>query len=391
MPLSDTAVRNAKPKDRPYKLADEKGLYLIVTPSGGKWWRLKYYFDNKEKLLALGTYPEVSLAKARDRRAKAREELAANNDPSKLKREGKQARALASASGFKSIALEYFKVRSEWTEGYADSVLRRFENDVFPEIGTMPVRDIRPSDVLRAVKRLEARGATELSRRVLQLCSQVFKYAIVTDRLAHDPSIGLEQALQKHKGQSIRAIKPKDLPELLRAIEAYRGEPQTKLGLRLLALTFVRTVELRGAEWSEFDTHNALWVVPAARMKMKTEHLVPLTPQALKTLEELRELNGHRTLVFPGRDPRKPISENTLLYALYRMGFHSRMTGHGFRSVASTILNESGLFRPDVIERQLAHCERNAVRGAYNRAEYLPERRAMMAWWADHLDELRHG
>ncbi len=341
------------------------------------------------QLLALGTYPEVSLAKARGRRSVAREQLAEGNDPGQLKREEKRAKALARASDFKSIALEYFKMRNEWTEVYAHSVLRRFENDIFPEIGNKPVRDIKASDVLRAVKRLENRGATELSRRVLQLCSQVFRFAIATDRLTHDPAAGLGQALQKHQGQSMRAVKPKDLPDLLRAIENYQGEPQTRLGLRLLALTFVRTSELRGAEWAEIDFANAIWAVPAERMKMKTEHLVPLAPQALNTFEELHVLNGHRSLVLPGRNPRKPISENTLLYGLYRMGFHSRMTGHGFRALASTVLNESGLFRPDVIERQLAHCERNAVRGAYNRAEYLPERRAMMAWWADHLDNLR--
>jgi integrase len=391
MPLSDTAIRNAKPKERPYKIADEKGLYLIVTPNGGKWWRLKYRYANKEKLLALGTYPEVSLAKARERRSVAREQLAEGNDPGQLKREEKRARALARASDFKSVALEYFKIRNDWTEGYAHSVLRRFENDIFPEIGNKPMRDIKASDVLRAVKRLENRGATELSRRVLQLCSQVFRFAIATDRLTHDPAAGLGQALQKHQGQSMRAVKPKDLPDLLRAIENYQGDPQTRLGLRLLALTFVRTSELRGAEWTEIDFANAIWAVPAERMKMKAEHLVPLTPQALTTFEELRVLNGHRSLIFPGRNPRKPMSENTLLYGLYRMGFHSRMTGHGFRALASTVLNESGLFRPDVIERQLAHCERNAVRNAYNRAEYLPERRAMMLWWADHLDELSRG
>jgi integrase len=389
MPLSDTAIRNAKSKDKPYKLVDGKGLYLIVTPKKGRWWRLKYRHGGKEKLLSLGTYPEVSLAAARLRRDESRVEIAAGKDPSQTRKDEKKAKA--AANDFQAIALDYLKIRSDWTESYRNSVLRRFENDVFPVIGSKPIRDVKGGDVLSAVKRLEGRGATELSHRVLQLCTQVFRYAIATDRLTHDPAAGLGQALQPHKAESMRAIKPKDLPELLQAIEAYQGEPQTKLGLRLLALTFTRTTELRGAAWSEIDFDGAMWTVPADRMKMKTQHFVPLAPQALKTLEELRELSGHRTLVFPGRDPQKPISENTLLFALYRMGFHSRMTGHGFRALASTLLNESGLFRADVIERQLAHCERNAVRGAYNKAEYLPERREMMGWWANHLDELRRG
>jgi integrase len=392
MKLSDVKIKSAKPKDKLYKLSDGEGLFLIVSPaekpSRGKRWSWRYWdADGKERTLSLGTYPDVSLAMARERRDTARKQLKEGKDPNAVKREAKQEKVLASANGFETVALEYFKVRSDWTPKYSESVRRRFELDVFPEIGAKPVKEIKPADVLRAVKRLEARGATELSHRVLQLCVQVFKFAIASGRLEINPADSIGLALKKHKGQSIRAVKPKDLPELLRAIEGYEGEPQTKLGLRLLALTFVRTGELRGAEWSEIDWKAAIWAVPAERMKMKTEHLVPLAPQAIRTLEELRELNGHRELIFPGQDPRKPISENTLLYALYRLGYHSRMTGHGFRSVASTVLNESGLFRGDVIERQLAHCERNAVRGAYNRAEYLPERQQMMLWWANYLSE----
>jgi integrase len=391
MTLTDTAIKNAKPKDRAYKLMDEKGLYMIVNPNGSRWWRLKYHFEKKEKLLAFGTYPEVSLAKARERRAKAREQIADGIDPSIAKKEAKHAQLVAAGNSFQAVALEYIDVKKEWSEDYAFDVRRRFELDVFPKIGAKPIHEIKPGDVLQAVKRIEGRGATETSHRVLALCGQVFKYAMATGKADRDPTTGLQKALQRHKSEPMRSVGIKDLPGLLRAIETYDGDTQTRLGLRLLALTFVRTIELRGAEWSEIDFDNAIWVVPAKRMKMKTEHVVPLAPQALETMRELRELTGRWPLLFPGRDPRKPISENTLLFAIYRMGYHSRMTSHGFRSLASTVLNESGLFRPDVIERQLAHCERNGVRGAYNKAEYLPERRTMMAWWSDYLDRSRIG
>lgn len=275
---------------------------------------------------------------------------------------------------------------------HAADVLRRLESNIYPTIGRRVIAEIEAPELLVALRKIEERGAYDLAHRVLQVCGQVFRYAIATGRCKHDLSADLRGALAPHKKQHQAAVRPEELPELLRAIAGYDaiGDKQTRLALQVLAHTFVRTNELIGAQWSEFDLDKALWVIPAARMKMKTEHVVPLSQQTLSILTQLKDIACDSKLVFPGRNPQKPISNNTMLFALYRLGYKGRMTGHGFRSVASTILNETG-FKPDAIERQLAHCERNEIRSAYNRAEYLSERMLMMGKWSDILDKMATG
>jgi integrase len=385
--LSDAAVRNAKPKSKPYKMSDGEGLFLLITPAGGKYWRLKYFFGVKEKLLALGVFPEVSLAEARERRAQARKVLASGKDPGEAKKEAKRIIIEKQESTFEAIAREWHENRlPKWTPKYAKKTLQRLETHVFPRLGPRPIADITTHELLSVMRKIEARGA-DIAHRVLQICGQIFTYAVITQRAAMNPAVSLRGALSPVVKQNHAYIKPNDLHEYLRNLRNYDGTPQTKLALRFLLLTFVRTGELRGAEWVEMDLDKAEWRIPGERMKMKEPHIVPLSRQAIGLLKELQPLTGQWRYVFPNQHkPSGQMSENTILYALYRMGYHSRATGHGFRSTASTVLNEHG-FPPDVIERQLAHGERNKVRAAYNHAQYLPERRKMMQWWADYLDE----
>jgi integrase len=393
MPLTDRAIRNAKSEDKPYKLADGGGMYLEIAPSGGKWWRLKYRFDGKEKRLSLGVYPDVALTDARRKRDAARKLLASGTDPGEKRKADKREADRRATNSFEAVAREWYGKQAHiWVSHHASDVLRRLETNLFQEIGAMPIAEITAPVLLAAVRKIEHRGAYDLAHRVLQVSSQVFRYGVATGRCERDPAPDLRGALTPHKGKHQAAVKPEELPALLRAIDGYRevGDELTGRALRLLALTFVRTGELIGAEWSEIDLDSRVWIIPAARMKMKTEHVVPLSRQAILELHELRAIGGEGRFVFPGRNRDKPISNNTMLFALYRLGYKGKMTGHGFRAVASTILNESG-FRGDVIERQLAHCERDEIRGAYNRAEYLPERRTMMQQWADMLDSLAKG
>ncbi len=394
MPLTDTKIRNAKPNDKPSKLFDARGLFLLVTPAGGKWWRLRYKFNDKEKLLSLGTYPDVSLKTARERRDEARRLLAEEIDPGEHRKVAKARQAAEAVNSFETVAREWYgKQLHTWVESHARDVLRRLEGNIFPALGVRPIAEIEAPELLATVRKIEARGAHDLAHRVLAVCGQVFRYGIATGRCKRDIAADLRGALTPHRKKHQAAVRQEELPELLRKIDAYdkeAGDTLTRLALQLMALTFVRTSELIGARWTEFDLVAAVWSIPAERVKMKTEHLVPLSPQALALLEELRPLSGQSAYLFPGRNRDKPISNNTMLFALYRMGYKGRMTGHGFRAVASTILNESG-FRPDVIERQLAHCERDEVRGAYNRAEYLPERRKLMQWWGAYLEGVKAG
>jgi integrase len=384
--LSDAAVRNAKSKSTPYKMSDGEGLFLLVTPSGGKYWRLKYFFAAKEKLLALGVYPEVSLSDARERRIQARKVLAAGQDPGELKKDAKRVLNQKHANTFEVIAREWHTNRlPKWGPEHAKKILTRLERHVFPSIGTRPIADLTASELLSVMRKIEEHGG-EIAHRLLQVCGQIFAYAVVTDRVTTNPALSLRGALIPVVKSNHAYIKPHELPDYLKDLEEYDGAFQTKLALRFLLLTFVRTGELRGAEWAEIDLNKAEWRIPAERMKMKEPHIVPLSRQALEVLKELSPLTGQCRHVFPNQHkPSGQMSENTVLFALYRMGYHSRATGHGFRSTASTVLNEHG-FPPDVIERQLAHGERNAVRAAYNHAQYLPERRKMMQWWADYLD-----
>lgn len=403
MPLTELEVKNAKggvksdgkTTDKPYRLADGGGMYLEVYPNGSKYWRLKYRHLGKEKRLALGVYPDVGLKAARSKRDDARKLLSGDNkvDPSEAKKAEKRAKLLAAKNSFEAVAREWYsKQVNAWVKTHAADVLRRLEINAFPYVGLRPISAITPPELLAMARKIEARGAYDLAHRVMQVCGQVFRYGVAIGVCVRDPVPDLRGSLTVHVKQHQAAIKPEELPELVRAINGYdkTGDKQTMLALKLLAMTFVRTNELIGAEWMEFDLDNAVWIVPAVRMKMKHEHVVPLCAQAVAILRELVPMAGGSKFVFPGRNRDKPISNNTMLFALYRLGYKGKMTGHGFRAVASTALNEMG-FRSDVIERQLAHCEQNEVRGAYNRAEYLPERRDMMQHWGDYLDAVAAG
>ncbi|MDE3021835.1 MAG: tyrosine-type recombinase/integrase [Pseudomonadota bacterium] len=392
--LSAIECKNATSKGAGIrKLHDGDGLYLWVYLDGRKYWRLRYWQAGKEKLLSLGVYPKISLRDARNRHEELRKQLEAGLDPSAERKATVLRKKLFAENSFESVAREWYgKQLHTWVPSHAKDVKRRLETNIFPSLGKRPIGEIEAPELLAAVRKIEKRGAYDLAHRVLQVCGQVFRYGIATGRCKRDLSSDLRGALTPHVKHHQAAVRPEELPELLRAIERYDdlGDRQTCLALQLLVQTFVRTNELIGALWVEFDLDNALWIIPASRMKMKTEHVVPLSRQALAMLAELKELSGGSRFVFPGRNRDKPISNNTMLFALYRLGYKGKMTGHGFRAVASTILNETG-FRADVIERQLAHTERNEVRGAYNRAEYLSERKKMMQWWADHLDMLING
>jgi integrase len=393
MPLTDPAVRNAKPADKPVRLFDANGLYLEISPNGGKWWRLKYRYAGKEKRLSLGVYPEVGLKEARNKRDAARKLLADDVDPGEVRKVQRLVKRDRSANSFEAVARDWYRKQLHtWVSGHADDVLRRLESNLFTDLGHRSIAELEAPELLACIAKIEKRGAYDLAHRVLQVSGQVFRYGIASGLCKRDLSADLRGALTPHKARHQAAVKPEELPALLRAIDGYEviGDRQTRLALQLLALTFVRTGELIGALWDEIDTDAALWVIPSARMKMRTEHIVPLSTQSLAIFEDLKVLCGRSRFVFPGRNRDKPISNNTMLFALYRLGYKGRMTGHGFRSVASTLLNEQGYNR-DAIERQLAHCERDEVRGAYNRAEYLPARKAMMQEWADYLDKLKAG
>jgi integrase len=395
--LTDVGVRNAKPDVKPRKLFDGRGLFLLLTPGGGKWWRFKYRFGAKAKTLSLGVYPDVGLKEARERRDEARKLLANGVDPSAERKADKAARAAEMAretSTFELVAREWFgKYSPIWAPGHAATVVRRLERDVFPWLGPRPVGEITAVELLEVLRRVEARGALETAHRIKQICGQVFRYAIATGRASRDHSVDLRGALAPVKETHHAAVtKPADVAALLRAIQGYQGTFVVRSALRLAPMVFVRPGELRKAEWSEIELDEGLWRIPAARMKMRTEHIVPLSRQAVRALRELHPLTGAGRYLFPSaRTPGRPMSENAVLAALRRMGYErDQMTGHGFRTMASTLLNEQGT-PADAIERQLAHAERDGIRDAYNRAEYLTERRHMMQSWADYLDGLIAG
>jgi len=392
--LTNAACQNATSQGKHIrKMADGAGLYLWVYADGQKYWRLRYWIAGKEKSLSLGVYPAISLKEARAKRDAERKKLDHNLDPSAERRAERLRKELASENAFEAIAREWYgKQLHTWVPNHSRDVMRRLELNIFPKLGRRPIAEIDGLELLSTIRKIEERGSYDLAHRVMQVCGQVFRYGIATGRCSRNVAADLRGALTPHIAKHQSAVTPEALPALLQAIATYDtlGDRQTRLALQLLAMTFVRTNELIGALWTEFDLEKALWVVPAERMKMKTAHVVPLSRQALAHLEEIKLIAGNSPFVFPGRSPGKPISNNTMLFALYRLGYKGKMTGHGFRAVASTILNESG-FRPDVIERQLAHCEQNEVRGAYNRAEYLPERKKMMQWWGDYLDGTASG
>ena len=390
MGLTVLEVKTSKSKGKTLKLSDGGGMYLMVNPSGAKYWRLSYRFMGKQKTLALGVYPLISLQEARLARDRAKKQLSEGEDPCELRKSSKSNQALIAINNFKTIADEWFIKQSHtWVKSHATDVRRRLEANLYPVLGSLSISNIEPIDVLKTVQIIEKRGSYDLAHRVLGVCGQVFRYAVSCGICKSDPTRDLKGALTPHVKKNQNAVKPEEFSDLMKSIENYEkiGDELTKLALQLLALTFVRTAELIGAEWEEFDFENAIWRIPASRMKMKREHLVPLSQQALTILKKLRTMSECSKFVFVGRNSLKHISNNTLLFALYRLGYKNKMTGHGFRAVASTILNENE-FRSDVIERQLAHIEKNEVRGAYNRAEYIKERVTMMNWWGNFIDSL---
>ena len=393
MPLTNTAVRNAKACEKTVKLSDERGLYLEVSPGGGKWWRLKYRFGRKEKRLSLGVYPDVTLKDARDRRDEARKLLAGGIDPSEYRKATKAAQSDRNANNFELTAREWFaKYSPTWAPNHGTRLIRLFERDIFPCLGAKPISEITAPDLLAVLRRIEARGALDTSHRALGNCGQVFRYAVATGRCQRDPSSDLRGALPPVRGKHFAATtEPEQLAKILRAMDGYEGMLAVQCALRLAPLLFVRPGELRSAEWKDIDLEIGQWSYVTS--KTKTPHIVPLARQAVAILRELQPLTGGGRFVFPGaRSNLRHMSDNAILAAMRRMGIEkTEMSGHGFRAVARTILDEVLGVRPDYIEQQLAHAVRDPNGRAYNRTAHLPERRKMMQQWADYLDRLKAG
>jgi integrase len=393
--LTDIKIKSATRREKSYKLTDGQGLYLQVTPTGGKWWRFKYRFNGKEKLLSFGTYPEVSLADAREKRDTARKQVANNIDPSQARKARKQSVLAASENGFEVVAREWHdKFRQGWSKVHADTTIRRLERNVFPWLGTRPIGEIKAPELLAVLRRIEERGAQETAHRIKTICGQVFRYAISTGRAERDWTTDLKGALPPARIKHLAAVTDlEDVARLLRVIDGYQGSIVTRCALQLAPLVFVRPGELRQAEWAEINFDTAEWNIPAERMKMKHAHLVPLSRQAVAILRELRPLTGSDRYVFPSmRSSSRPMSNNAINAALRRMGYKKdEMTGHGFRAMARTILDEVLHVRPEYIEHQLAHAVRDPNGRAYNRTAHLDERKRMMQLWADYLDEIKAG
>ncbi|CAM7448657.1 Integrase/recombinase, includes phage integrase [Citrobacter portucalensis] len=392
MKLNARQVDTAKPKDKPYKLADGGGLYLLVNPNGARYWRLKYRVAGKEKLLALGVYPDVTLADARAKRDEAKRGIAGGIDPNEAKREEKIAREANVRNTFQEIACEWHSSKLyKWSEGYASDIMEAFNKDVFPYIGKKPIAEIKPLELLNVLRRMEGRGATEKAKKVRQRCGEVFRYAIVTGRAEYNPAPDLTSAMQGHESKHYPFLNTSELPTFFEALSGYSGSMLVVLAARLLIITGLRTGELRGAMWQEIDADAAVWEIPAERMKMRRPHIVPLSLQAQAIIMRIREMTGRYPYIFPGRnDPRKTMSEASINQVFKRIGYAGRVTGHGFRHTMSTILHEQG-YNTAWIETQLAHVDKNSIRGTYNHAQYLDGRREMLQWYADYMDALENG
>ncbi|MFA5913894.1 MAG: integrase arm-type DNA-binding domain-containing protein [Burkholderiales bacterium] len=384
--LTDKQCATAKSGEKSIrKMTDGEGLYLWVYANGTKYWRFRYWQRGKEKSLSLGVYPKVSLAKARESCERERQRLAANLDPSVERKTEKLLAQVSADNTFKAIALEWWSKKNK-SQRYLDDIKRRQEMNVFPFIGGRPIALISRAELSATLQKIEDRGSYDQARRVLREVRQIFDYAVDKGFREANPALRLEKTLTPHTKKNQPAIEQEEIPALMRAIAGYEkiGDRQTMLGLLLLAYTFVRTQELISATWSEFDLDAGGWEIPKARMKMRRDHFVPLASQSIEIFRELKEMGAGSKFVFPGRNRDKPMSNNTLLFALYRLGYKSKMTGHGFRAVASTVLNGMG-FKPDAVERQLAHEEENETKAAYDRQQYIPDRMRMMQTWADYL------
>ncbi|EBV8289164.1 tyrosine-type recombinase/integrase, partial [Salmonella enterica] len=391
MPLNDMQIRRAKPEAKAYTLGDGQGLSLLIEPNGSKSWRFRYRFAGKPKMISLGVYPTITLADARSRRDDARKLVAEGKNPSEVRKERKIALQTESESAFEKIATEWHQMKStKWSEGYASDIMEAFQKDIFPYIGERPVGEIKPLELLNVLRKIEKRGALEKMRKVRQRCSEVFRYAIATGRAEFNPAADLSSALEVHQSNHFPFLKADEIPDFLRALNGYTGSRIVQIATKLLMITGVRTIELRASLWSEFDLDNAIWEIPAERMKMRRAHLVPLSTQALDLLNELKIMTGNYRYVFPGRnDPNKPMSEASINHLIKRIGYGGKLTGHGFRHMMSTLLHEQG-FDSFWIEIQLAHVDKNNIRGTYNHALYLEKRRDMLRWYSSFIMELEN-
>lgn len=389
MALTEQKIKNAKPRKKQYKLSDSSGLHLLVHSNGGKYWQFKYRFAEKEKALSLGVFPMVKLKEARQKRDDAATQLRKGIDPAAKKREEKLAAIYQQRDSFIAVAEEWYEQNKGcWSTGYASDTWSRLQNHALPVFGTRPISEILPLELLSVVQKIERRGKTDMSRRILQIVSAIYDYAIITGRAQYNITTGLHKALKKHRVKHNPTITAKEVPEFLAELEALGSREQNKLAFRLLLLTAVRTGEMRFSKWSDINFEKREWRVRAEIMKMREEHVVPLSRQTNRVLRKLHQITGDSEWILPAvfKNKHPVISENLINDMIKRMGFKGRVVGHGFRALFSTVLNEQG-FNPDAIERQLAHAERNKIRAAYNRAEYLDERRELMQWWADWLDE----
>ncbi|CDL87440.1 Integrase [Xenorhabdus cabanillasii JM26] len=392
MKLTDVAIKRAKPEIKSYTLSDGNGLWLLIEPNGSKGWRFRYRFEGKQKMISLGTYPEVSLAEARKRTIECRSMIADGINPSENRKQKKRESIIMSENTFEKITREWYEKRKDrWSAGYRADMMSAFENDVFPYIGNRPIADIKPLELLDVLSRMEKRGATEKLKKVRQRCGEVWKYAIITGRAEYNPAPDLASAFIPHKREHYPHLDVDELPEFLKSIDKHMGSQIVRHALRILIITGLRPGELRKLEWSEVDLEKRLIQIPAERMKMRRPHSVPLSDQVITLLQQLAPISGGYQYVFPSRtDYKKPLSEMAMNTMMKRMGYGGRATGHGFRHTMSTVLHEQR-FPSEWIELQLAHVDKNTIRGTYNHALHLDGRREMLQWYADFMNSLEYG
>ena len=394
MLLTTIKIEKAKPKDKPYKLRDGDGLFVLIHPNGGKYWRLRYSFARKEKEVALGTYPEVSLSDARDKRLAARKLVAGGLDPGAKKKEEKRLEVFNADNTFKAVAEDWHgRNKSKWTPDHAERLWRRLELYAFADLDSQPIASIKTPNLIALLRKVEKRGTLETAHRLAQTLNVVFRYAVHCGLIDQNPASDLRGVVAPHKATNFPTINAKELPEFFEKLDAVGTNPQNKIATRLLMLTFLRPGELQKSLWTDIDFESKQWRIPAERMKMRKPHMVPLARQAITLLQQLKEITGHSVYVFPSQQRQKNpyMSENTINQMLKRMGYKDKLVAHGFRALASTTLNEMSHFGKDIIEAQLSHMDEDKIRGTYNRAEYAEQRIKMMQWWADYIDAAASG